>query len=644
MVSLSPTFSQISVMKRQTVRTLVICAGLVLVAFGLRVWRLDAQPLHGDEAFSVLFSARDLSKMLQSMLTTEPNPPLYWLVLRAWMALAGQSEFSVRFLSVLFSTAMIPLLVQFGRRLFSRRTGWLTALLGAINPFYLWYAQETRMYAMVATLALASLVLFLAFIAPTRATRKSALGLTVTTTLALYTHYFAALIWLVENVIFFLMPGWRKRLQAWLRAQGVITLLFAPWLVLVAPLLLQHEKAWILPLGLGDMIERAVEAYSLGMTIPAAMMRPLAAGFLLIALVGLVAALRYERHSGIITTLILLVPLLIVYLISLRRPAFNERYLIVIVPAYLTLLGRGVVALLPTLPGRSRWIAAGGPWAMGGLMLTFIAFGSTQGIFHYQFDPAFAKAPDWRGLGRFLQDQVGPSDLVIQNYPDPALPYYLGRGRSIALPARKPVDRVADGETLRVALNTYDRLWLLPAGDLTWDPTGFVKTWLDHRAEKIWEGQVAGFDVIVYRRPEPPTPSHQVDWRLGDNIRLIGYDFEAINAPGQYLLTLYWQCTAPMDISYSVFTHLLDKSGHIVTQHDGWPQQNAFPTSDWLPGDIVRDQHPLALPPSVALSDLTLEVGLYQLKNGQRVPVFMSNGQHIEGDQVFLPVIDPRHP
>jgi predicted membrane-bound mannosyltransferase len=140
---------------------LIICLGLVWLAFGLRLWRLDAQPLHGDEAFSVLFSSYPLGEMFQSMGTTEPNPPLYWLTLRAWMSLAGRSEFAVRFLSVLFSTATVALLYPFGQRLFGQRIGVLVAFLGAINPFYLWYAQETRMYTMVAALSLASLVFFL---------------------------------------------------------------------------------------------------------------------------------------------------------------------------------------------------------------------------------------------------------------------------------------------------------------------------------------------------------------------------------------------------------------------------------------------------------------------------------------------------
>lgn len=49
--------------------------------------------------------------------TIEPNPPLYWLTLRAWMSLAGQSEFAVRFLSILFSTAVGLYEAESGQRL-----------------------------------------------------------------------------------------------------------------------------------------------------------------------------------------------------------------------------------------------------------------------------------------------------------------------------------------------------------------------------------------------------------------------------------------------------------------------------------------------------------------------------------------------
>lgn len=57
----------------------------------------------------------------------------------------------------------------------------------------------------------------------------------------------------------------------------------------------------------------------------------------------------------------------------------------------------------------------------------------------------------------------------------------------------------------------------------------------------------------------------------------------------------------------------------------------------WLPGDIIRDEHPLTLPMSLPLSDLTIEVGLYEAEGGQRLPVFTSDSQRVPGDQIFIP-------
>ena len=330
--------------------------------------------------------------------------------------------------------------------------------------------------------------------------------------------------------------------------------------------------------------------------------------------------------------LTLLIPPLVIYLISLRRPAFHERYLIVIVPAYLALLALGIAVPYAVIHTPSPVLRR----LISGLALALVLYGSAQSLYHYHYDPAFAKAPDWRGLVRGLQARMAPSDLVIQNYPDPALPYYLGPSRSIALPARNPIDPLAEHQTLRAVLDTYDHVWFLPGGGLSWDPGGFIRDWLDRRAERIWEGYIAGFEVIAYRRASPPTPSHPMDWRLGENIRLVGYDFEPVGRQGEYRLRLYWACLAPVDTAYSVFTHVLDRTGQLVTQHDSWPRQGAFPTSIWLPGDIIRDAHPLTLPTSLPLSDLTIEVGLYEAESGQRLPVFTPDGQRIAGDQIFI--------
>ncbi|MEJ5197813.1 MAG: DUF2723 domain-containing protein [Anaerolineae bacterium] len=92
--------------------------------------------------------------------------------------------------------------------------------------------------------------------------------------------------------------------------------------------------------------------------------------------------------------------------------------------------------------------------------------------------------------------------------------------------------------------------------------------------------------------------------------------------PGQSLtVVLYWQVRRETDRSYAVFVHLLDASGQIVTQHDGVPGNHTLPTTIWVAGEVIRDEHMLVLPPAPPAGRLHLRVGLYDPTTGERLPV-----------------------
>lgn len=115
---------------------------LLGLAFGLRVYRLGAASLWYDEAFSV-----DLARH-QIWQPVDAHPPLFYLTLRLWMALAGPSEFTARFLSVMAGMLTVALFaataMRIGRSLMAR-----TVALGvaATLPFWVWESREARMYA-----------------------------------------------------------------------------------------------------------------------------------------------------------------------------------------------------------------------------------------------------------------------------------------------------------------------------------------------------------------------------------------------------------------------------------------------------------------------------------------------------------------
>lgn len=83
------------------------------------------------------------------------HPPLYFLLLKGWMALAGVSALAVRFFSVWFNVLLVSAPYALGRRWLDSHTGLLAGLLVAISPLYIVYSQEARVYAMLPLLYIA---------------------------------------------------------------------------------------------------------------------------------------------------------------------------------------------------------------------------------------------------------------------------------------------------------------------------------------------------------------------------------------------------------------------------------------------------------------------------------------------------------
>jgi 4-amino-4-deoxy-L-arabinose transferase-like glycosyltransferase len=119
------------------------------------VLRFVAPPdLWLDEAQSVAIARLGLPDLFQG-LREDGAPPLYYLLLDAWMALFGDSAFAVRALSGVLSVLALPLAWVLGRRLAGRRGGLALVLLLASSPFAIRYGSETRMYSLVVLLVLA---------------------------------------------------------------------------------------------------------------------------------------------------------------------------------------------------------------------------------------------------------------------------------------------------------------------------------------------------------------------------------------------------------------------------------------------------------------------------------------------------------
>jgi hypothetical protein len=143
------------------------------------------------------------------------------------------------------------------------------------------------------------------------------------------------------------------------------------------------------------------------------------------------------------------------------------------------------------------------------------------------------------------------------------------------------------------------------------------------------QGRQRSFDV--------PSLDHEVDVRLGDSVKLLGYDLAPAQAsPGEMLfLTLYWQALGRTDTSYTVFVHLLDGDGHIRGQRDSLGGQGTLPTTSWVQGEVITDPYEIPISSTAPPGTYTIIVGMYDASTAERLSVFDAGG-HFLGDHVEL--------
>ena len=138
--------------KKVYIEYILSCA-ILLVAFALRVFRLDAQSMWWDEIITVFRSRLDWAGISANILARPVHVPLYFVLMHFWQAI-GTQEFVVRFFSVLWGVLGVALLYRVGRLVGGREVGLVSAALAAVSPFSIWFAQENRMYTLAPFLAL----------------------------------------------------------------------------------------------------------------------------------------------------------------------------------------------------------------------------------------------------------------------------------------------------------------------------------------------------------------------------------------------------------------------------------------------------------------------------------------------------------
>ena len=426
-------------------RNLLALALGAIVAFGavLRLHHLGAESLWLDEAYSVA-TARESLPGIVGETARDVHPPLYYFGLHAWMLAAGETEAGARALSVLFSLATIVVAYRLARKLFDSTTAIVTAALLAVLPFQIEFAQEARMYALLALLSTLSMTSFVSL--AERAQPRALAGYVVWTTLALYTHVYGLLLIAVQACAMGLAL-WRHREGArawvlrWAAGAAATGILFLPWMFVIVEQIRRGQN--------GSWIPRPTSFELVWTLVAFAGSVPLLCVLVPTAVFGLHHVWRDRPRAGMVDAFTLswlwmIVPVLVPFVLSrFSWPIFAPKYAIASSVPFVMLAARGVSAL-----SRQR------RWAVVALIAAATAVSPAS---HF----AVVHKDGWRSVVGQIEAAAGPDDLVLLYPAFNQIPFEYYSRNDLRL---KPVDLNAGmplADAMKNAIGDARRVWLV---------------------------------------------------------------------------------------------------------------------------------------------------------------------------------------
>ncbi|MCS7054863.1 MAG: hypothetical protein NZM18_01615 [Thermoflexales bacterium] len=662
------------------------CLSIVLGAFVIRIWALGEQSLWFDEGWSWHLARMPLADMA---LTTarDRSPPLYYAVLHAWIQLAGRSEFAMRFVSAAADTATVALVMVFTRALLrglsvvpsaNRAPGVLGApaplMAGAIYavcPFAVWYAQEARMYALVAALCTASsywLWRWLRcatpqalvprhcsyFVVAVRhaAHHGSLIASASLLAMAIYSHYYGIFL-LPAHLLAVSIGAWRSdpgrpfaRVFQFLVAAACLVVSLVPWL-LIASTGFAYDDGFFFPLNTvgGRLLEwvRSFASGGLGWPLPEGWTWLLfAAGALGIA--GLASCRRWRELAVLLALIVgpLLAATIAVRIVYPYRSVFHPRYLIYVAPVACVLFGMaGALTVRHPLSAVHRWsslaLRLASPVLIGALWL--------PALHGYFTDPALQR-DDTRGAVQHVVEALEPGDLVVMSRDNFAVTYYWPPGRAdalIALPAGLHGVLRSDAAVLD-ALNrsSPQRVRLMLWQDDVVDPQRLVESTLWPNGYEIGEFNFAQIRLPLYRierypitRPEFQDADVVFGSPAGEHLALERYWQRTHARAGDWFyVILEWAVRQPMRTDYKVFIHVTGADHQPVFQSDRLPLNTLLPMTRWRPGETLRDAHAMVVPADLSPGVYRVLVGVYHPQSGQRLLAY--RGDRAIGEAIAL--------
>jgi|GEM_PF-1533801 len=470
----------------------------LITGIAFRIFRLGDAPFWLDETFTVSWIKLPWTEMLYAAFA-DNHLPLYFVLLKAWSAIAGISPFALRLPNVLLSALMIPLVAAIAWTIKDRISARWAAWLAALSPYFLQHAQEARMYPLLGLLAAAGILLLLRFI--TKETKQLNTWFFALNVAILLTHYYG--IFFVGAEFLVLLVSAAKRWRDWLPLMG-LSLLFVMAPMMSAKYLATPHAGSTYGVGLialPGLIWSLISGYTLLPTsmqlhdnglraaLPYLPVAIAAAAALTVIAINAYRSLTKASISALagITGTVIFAPFIVGLFFDV---GINPRYAIACTPAILAFIAAGC----PNSPGQySRELSA----------ITLLAILTTASMLHLN-NPSHGRE-DINAIGEWLDRNVPKEEEILITSSEMAAlaDFHWPDRRFITYPARKIVVNNANAGRIASELPINHGQRTIYIFGRTWvsDPDNALRNALKARYRECNGTAAQGVTVLCFIKP-----------------------------------------------------------------------------------------------------------------------------------------------
>ena len=616
---------------------LILCMG-----FGLRVALHDIHGLEGDDGVALVLTRYDVPTLIDGLRRQEldVHPPLYFLLLKGWIGIAGDSLLTLRFFNIVAEVITGALLWVLLRH-HSRRAAFLTLTLWLIAPLLLYSLYTIRMYTLLALWVTLGTWVLARFVRRPTVTSGAALGLVCS--VALMTHLYGMFLW-GSVVLVIVAQMLRERLAGKTVLSALVSLVLAALLFVPfgLPMLQRFLGGGSLGAQAGGVINRAEMPGQLlaAMLTHRAVMPSLLGGVLLMAaLLGGIAwtlyrttqKTKYQRNSiqstqrenyhdsFWIMLLVCGIGTAGILALAIVSSVYRPRYAVPFVPLLL-----GIIAILITecfkraqrvtpLPGRFIGIIT----FLSLVMASFI--GLVQNLGRNIYD-------DWRGAAQFIATYQQPGDVIVMipHWGVKAFDYHDDSG----LPVHGLFESVTADSDLNAIfplIRDAERIWLVRYQVEGTDPANRAEAWMQTHGTLSTEIFPTAIQVKLYDRHPTltalPDKAVPLDVQFGDVLRLRGFRLPVtsgtahetrLHPPSNWVqATLYFEALQSLQ-NMTLRVRLVDTMGGVWGRalERGTDVFHQYPLASWQPGQLYEVPFDLNLNPETPPGLYRVEVML----------------------------------